>query len=46
MLEKAVAVFSMEMGGAQLAMRMLGSVGRLDQHKVRTGRLEDEDWSS
>jgi replicative DNA helicase len=45
MLGKAVAVFSMEMGGAQLAMRMLGSVGRLDQHKVRTGRLEDEDWS-
>ncbi|MDA8092495.1 MAG: replicative DNA helicase [Betaproteobacteria bacterium] len=39
-----VAVFSMEMGGTQLAMRMLGSVGRLDQHKVRTGRLEDEDW--
>jgi replicative DNA helicase len=25
-------------------MRMLGSVGRLDQHKLRTGRLEDEDW--
>ncbi|SFN96579.1 replicative DNA helicase [Nitrosospira briensis] len=45
MLEKPVAVFSMEMGGAQLAMRMLGSVGRLDQHKVRTGRLQDEDWS-
>jgi replicative DNA helicase len=44
-LEKPVAVFSMEMGGAQLAMRMLGSVGRLDQHKVRTGRLQDEDWS-
>ncbi len=43
-LGKPVAVFSMEMGGAQLAMRMLGSVGRLDQHKVRTGRLEDEDW--
>ena len=43
-LKKAVAVFSMEMGGAQLAMRMLGSVGRLDQHKVRTGRLGDEDW--
>ncbi len=39
-----VAVFSMEMGGAQLAMRMLGSVGRLDQHKVRTGRLSDDDW--
>jgi replicative DNA helicase len=39
-----VAVFSMEMGGTQLAMRMLGSVGHLDQHKVRTGRLEDDDW--
>ena len=43
-LNKPVAVFSMEMGGAQLAMRMLGSVGRLDQHKVRTGQLQDEDW--
>lgn len=39
-----VAVFSMEMGGAQLAMRMLGSVGKLDQHRLRTGRLADEDW--
>jgi replicative DNA helicase len=39
-----VGVFSMEMGAAQLVMRMLGSVGRLDQHKVRTGRLADEDW--
>lgn len=39
-----VAVFSMEMGGAQLAMRMLGSVGKLDQHRLRTGRLNDEDW--
>lgn len=42
--KKPVAVFSMEMGGAQLAMRMLGSVGRLDQHKLRTGRLADDDW--
>ena len=39
-----VAIFSMEMGGVQLAMRMLGSVGRLDQHRLRTGRLADEDW--
>lgn len=39
-----VAVFSMEMGGAQLAMRMLGSVGKLDQHRLRTGRLNDDDW--
>ena len=39
-----VAVFSMEMGAQQLAMRMLGSVGKLDQHRLRTGRLNDEDW--
>lgn len=39
-----VAVFSMEMGGAQLVMRMLGSVGRLDQSVLKTGRLEDEHW--
>jgi replicative DNA helicase len=40
-----VAIFSMEMGGTQLAMRMIGSVGRLNQHNLRTGRLEDDDWS-
>ncbi len=39
-----VAVFSMEMGAEQLAMRLLGSVGRLDQHRLRTGKLNDEDW--
>ena len=39
-----IAVFSMEMSAAQLAMRMVGSVGRLDQHRLRTGRLTDEDW--
>lgn len=39
-----VAVFSMEMGAEQLAMRMLGSVGRIDAHRLRTGRLIDEDW--
>lgn len=39
-----VAVFSMEMAATQVAMRMIGSVGRLDQHKMRTGRLEDDDW--
>jgi replicative DNA helicase len=43
--KKPVAIFSMEMGGTQLAMRMLGSVGRLDQHALRTGRLQDDDWS-
>ncbi len=39
-----VAVFSMEMGAAQLVMRMLGSIGRLDQHKMRTGRIAEDDW--
>lgn len=39
-----VAVFSMEMGAVQLAMRMLGSVGLLDQHRMRTGKLIAEDW--
>ena len=39
-----VAVFSMEMPGEQLAMRLLSSLGRIDQHKLRTGKLEDEDW--
>ncbi|BBO99750.1 replicative DNA helicase [Sulfuriferula nivalis] len=39
-----VAIFSMEMGGSQLVMRMLGSIGRLDQHKLRTGKLQDDDW--
>jgi len=40
-----VAVFSMEMSGAQLATRLLGSIGRLDQHKLRTARLTDDDWN-
>lgn len=40
-----VAIFSMEMGGTQLAMRMLSSVGRLDAQRVRTGRLNDDEWS-
>jgi replicative DNA helicase len=44
-LRKAVAVFSMEMSGAQLAMRMIGSVGRFDQHELRTGTFKEDDWS-
>ncbi len=40
----SVAVFSMEMPGEQLAMRMMSSLGRIDQHKIRTGKLDDEDW--
>jgi len=40
-----VAIFSMEMGATQLAMRLLGSIARVDQHRMRTGRLNDEEWS-
>ncbi len=43
-LRLPVAIFSLEMSGPQLAMRFLSSVGRLDQTKIRTGRLSDEDW--
>jgi len=42
---KPVAVFSMEMSGEQLAMRMMSSLGRIDQSKVRTGKLDDDDWA-
>ncbi len=37
-----VAIFSLEMPGSQLSMRFLSSVGRLDAHRVRTGRLNDD----
>jgi replicative DNA helicase len=43
-LKKPVAVFSMEMAAIQLATRMVGSVGRLDQHKMRNGQLDENDW--
>lgn len=39
-----VAIFSMEMSGTQLATRLLGSIGHVDQHKMRTGRLNDAEW--
>jgi replicative DNA helicase len=39
-----VAIFSMEMPGGQLAMRMMASLGRINAHKVRTGKLDDDDW--
>ncbi|MDO8844120.1 replicative DNA helicase [Methylicorpusculum sp.] len=42
--QKPVAVFSMEMPGDSLAMRMMSSLGRIDQHKVRTGKLDDDEW--
>ncbi len=39
-----VAVFSMEMGASQLALRMVGSIGRINQQNLRTGRLTDDEW--
>jgi replicative DNA helicase len=42
---KAVAVFSMEMSASQLALRLISSVGRINAARLRTGQLEDEDWS-
>ena len=39
-----VAVFSMEMGAAQLAVRIVGSIGRIDQTNLRSGKLKDEEW--
>ncbi len=42
--DKPVAVFSMEMPGEALAMRMMSSLGRIDQHKVRTGKLDEDEW--
>jgi replicative DNA helicase len=39
-----VVVFSMEMGAAQLALRMVGSLGRIDQSHLRTGKLQDDEW--
>ncbi|HET7547427.1 MAG TPA: replicative DNA helicase, partial [Usitatibacter sp.] len=43
-LKLPVLVFSMEMGGTQLATRLLGSVGKVDAQRLRTGRLEAGDW--
>ena len=37
-----VAVFSMEMGASQLAIRIVGSIGRIDQTHLRTGKLADD----
>ena len=44
--EKPVLVFSLEMPSDSLIFRLLSSVGRIDQTKLRTGQLTDEDWPS
>ncbi|WP_018692116.1 replicative DNA helicase [Algicola sagamiensis] len=43
--DKPVLIFSLEMPSEQIMMRMLASLGRIDQTKVRTGKLDDEDWA-
>ncbi len=43
--QKSVLVFSMEMPNEALALRMLSSLGRIDQNKLRTGKLMEEDWT-
>lgn len=40
-----VAIFSMEMSGLQLANRLLGSIAHVDQHKMRNGKLGDDEWT-
>ena len=42
--EKPILVFSMEMPADQLIVRMLSSIGRIDQTRIRNGKLEQEDW--
>lgn len=42
--KKNVAIFNLEMGAEQLAMRMISSAGQIDSYKLRTGRLEHNDW--
>ncbi|MBA5764648.1 replicative DNA helicase [Vibrio sp. 404] len=43
--DKPVLIFSLEMPSDQIMMRMLASLSRVDQTKIRTGQLDDEDWA-
>lgn len=45
MQDKPALIFSLEMPSDQIMMRMLASLGRIDQTKIRTGQLDDEDWA-
>ncbi len=42
---KAVALFNLEMDAEQLATRMLSSLGQVEGHKLRTGKLLNDDWN-
>ena len=41
---KTVALFNLEMGAEQLAMRIISSLGQIEGHKLQTGRLMNDDW--
>lgn len=43
--DKPALIFSLEMPAEQLTMRMISSLGRIDQHNLRTGKLKDDDWA-
>ncbi|WP_302184706.1 DnaB-like helicase C-terminal domain-containing protein, partial [Salmonella enterica] len=43
--DKTVLIFSLEMPCEQIMMRMLASLSRVDQTRIRTGQLDDEDWA-
>ncbi|ROQ30591.1 replicative DNA helicase [Gallaecimonas pentaromativorans] len=43
--DKPVLIYSLEMPSEQIMMRMLASLGRIDQTKIRTGQLDDDDWA-
>ncbi|HEX5313331.1 MAG TPA: replicative DNA helicase [Gammaproteobacteria bacterium] len=42
--KRATAIFSLEMPAVQLTMRLVSSLGRIDQSRLRTGQLEDSEW--
>ena len=42
--DKSAAIFSMEMSSESLTLRMISSLGRINQSNLRSGRLQEEDW--
>lgn len=42
--DKTVALFNLEMGAEQLAMRILSSLGQIEGYKLKTGNLLNNDW--
>ena len=42
--KKNIAIFSLEMPAEQLVMRMISSLGQVDNKKLQTGKLENDDW--